>query len=139
MSLHSRTHLPHLHALKTSSHWDSPPVEESHSKTGTATQYPPTSLLGGDATNMSHQIMPVAYSDQNQGHRPNHPKHNQPLSPSGEHLGTSLGPKTGISNPYTSTPTPLQGEVTICHYLWGTLPTKPVTAQVLSKYGQSPN
>ena len=55
MSLHSRTHLSHLHVLKTSSHWDSPPVEESHSKTGTATQYPPTSLLGGDATNPSHQ------------------------------------------------------------------------------------
>ena len=57
MSLHSRTHLSHLHVLKTSSRWDSPPVEEPHSKpkTGTATQYPPTSLLGGDATNPSHQ------------------------------------------------------------------------------------
>ena len=103
-------------------------------KTGTATQCPHTSLLGGDVTNQSHQIILVAYSDQNQGHHPNHPKHSQPLSPSGEHLGTTLGPKTGIRNPETSIPTPLQGEVTVCHYLWGTLPTKPVTAQVQNHF-----
>ena len=90
-------------------------------KTDIASQCRQTPLHVGDVTNQSHQIMPVAYSDQNQGRRPNHPKRSQPLSPSGEHIGTTLGLTlgsaipTGIRNPYPSIPPPLLGEVTVCH------------------------
>ena len=82
MSLHSRTHLPHLHVLKTSSHWDSPPVEESHSKPVLLHSTHPHPSSEAMLQIRLIKIMPVAYSDQNQGHRPNHPKHGQIQSPS---------------------------------------------------------
>ena len=75
--------------LKTSNHWDSPPVEESHTK--------PTLPLNAYTHPSSEAMSQTSLIKTRHPHGDTQNMLNNGRL--GEHLGTTLGPKTGIRNP----------------------------------------